>query len=250
MNVQLAVHDGNVYVIEVNPRASRTVPFAGKATGVLLAQIATFCMLGKTLSECGFTEEVKVRHFAIKEAVLPFIKFPGADVILSPEMRSTGEVMGIDHSRKLAHIKSQIAAGNSLPETGNIFISVRDSDKQDTIKFAQSLFNMGFKIYATLGTSTSLYDEGVPTTAVFRISQGRPNIIDLLKLGEIHWIMTTAEGGKDSFEDEMLMRTWAIRLGIPITTTVAGFKAAVEGINEKKSFGHFEVCPIQDYHRH
>jgi carbamoyl-phosphate synthase large subunit len=249
MNIQLAVVNDEVFVIEVNPRASRTVPFAGKSTGVSLAQIATFCMLGRTLEECGFTKEKSVRHYSVKEAVLPFIKFPGADIALTPEMRSTGEVMGIDRSPGLAHIKSQIAAGSALPETGNVFISLRDKDKGAALNILQDLYEMGFTLYATLGTSTMLRNAGIPSRALFRISQGRPNILDMLENNEIHWIITTAEPGEDALADEMKMRTKAVTRTVPITTTLAGFIANVHGIKEKREFGRFEVCSLQEYHK-
>ncbi|MDR2104352.1 MAG: carbamoyl-phosphate synthase large subunit [Deferribacteraceae bacterium] len=249
MNIQLAVANDEVFVIEVNPRASRTVPFAGKSTGVALAQTATLCMLGKTLEECNFTEEKMVRHYSVKEAVLPFIKFPGADILLTPEMRSTGEVMGIDRSPGLAHIKSQIAAGSAPPETGNLFISLRDKDKRAALSTLASLYEMGFTIYATLGTSTMLRDAGIPSRAIFRISQGRPNIIDMLENDEIHWIITTTEPGEAAITDEMLMRTKAVTKSVPITTTLAGFIANVHGIREKREFGRFEVCTLQEYHK-
>jgi carbamoyl-phosphate synthase large subunit len=249
MNIQLAVAKDEVFVIEVNPRASRTVPFAGKSIGASLAQIATFCMIGKTLKECGFTEERSVRHHSVKEAVLPFIKFPGADIALTPEMRSTGEVMGIDRSPGLAHIKSQIAAGSVLPESGNVFISLRDKDKSAALSILKDLYEMGFSLYATLGTSTMLRNAGIPSLALFRISQGRPNILDMLDGGEIHWIITTTEPGEDALTDEMKMRTKAVTKSIPITTTLAGFIANVNGIKEKREFGRFEVCSLQEYHK-
>jgi carbamoyl-phosphate synthase large subunit len=249
MNIQLAVANDEVFVIEVNPRASRTVPFAGKSIGASLAQIATFCMIGKTLKECGFTEERSVRHHSVKEAVLPFIKFPGADIALTPEMRSTGEVMGIDRSPGLAHIKSQIAAGSVLPENGNVFISLRDKDKSAALNMLKELYEMGFSLYATLGTSTMLRNAGIPSRALFRISQGRPNILDMLDGGEIHWIITTTEPGEDALTDEMKMRTKAVTKSIPITTTLAGFIANANGIKEKREFGRFEVCSLQEYHK-
>ncbi|MDR2401010.1 MAG: carbamoyl-phosphate synthase large subunit [Deferribacteraceae bacterium] len=249
MNIQLAVANDEVFVIEVNPRASRTVPFAGKSTGVSLAQIATFCMIGKTLKECGFTEERAVRHHSVKEAVLPFIKFPGADIVLTPEMRSTGEVMGIDRSPGLAHIKSQIAAGSTLPESGNVFISLRDKDKIAGLNMLKELYDMEFTLYATLGTSTMLRNAGIPSRAIFRISQGRPNILDMLENDEIHWIITTTEPGENALTDEMKMRTKAVTKSVPITTTLAGFIANVNGIKEKLEFGGFEVCTLQEYHK-
>ncbi len=250
MNIQFAVADGKVYIIEVNPRASRTVPVVSKAIGVPLAQLATFCMLGRSLQEVGFTKEIKIPYKVVKEAVFPFIKFPGADVLLSPEMRSTGEVMGMDHNLGLAYLKSQLAAGNALPLEGNVFMSIKDQDKAASVSMARELHNMGFKIYATQGTSTMLYNSGIPTEAVFRISSGRPNILDLLKSKTIQWIITTAEGGEDAMVDELQMRSLAVVMGIPMTTTIPGISAAVNGIREKLEFGRFEVYSIQEYQRH
>ncbi|MBP5531788.1 MAG: carbamoyl-phosphate synthase large subunit, partial [Lentisphaeria bacterium] len=172
MNMQLAVKDGEIYMIEVNPRASRTIPFVSKAIGVSLPGLAARCMTGEKLADLGFTKEVKLPYTAVKEAVFPFVKFPGVDVVLSPEMKSTGEVMSLDPDRGLAYLKSQIAAGSRLPQSGNVFISVKDADKPKVIPIARKLSEMGFNIYATLGTSTLLYNEGIRTHALFRISKG------------------------------------------------------------------------------
>ncbi len=249
MNIQFAVQSGKVYIIEANPRASRTVPFASKAIGVPMAQLATKCMLGESLGNLGFTEEIKIPYTAVKEAVFPFIKFPGADAVLSPEMRSTGEVMGIDCSRGLAYLKSQLAAGNGLPESGGVFISVKDADKDAAAEIVKELFGMGFVIYATRGTSTMLYNKGIRTEAVFRISGGRPNLLDLLDEGRIQWVITTAEGGEEAMVDEIRMRSQAISRGVPTTSTVPGMFSALAGIKEKRDFGRLEVCSLQEYHR-
>ena len=250
MNMQLAVKDGEIYIIEVNPRASRTVPFVSKATGVPLAALAARCMAGETLESLGFTREVHIPYTAVKEAVFPFVKFPGVDIVLSPEMKSTGEVMSLDAERGLAYLKSQLAAGNKLPASGNVFISLRDQDKPRAVKLAEQLVKLGYNLYATLGTSTLLYNAGIKTRAIFRISRGRPNILDLIREKEIQWIINSTESGAGAMVDEIRMRSGAVVSGIPITTTIAGLTAAIEGLRDKADFGRFEVCSLQEYHRH
>jgi carbamoyl-phosphate synthase large subunit len=250
MNVQFAVKDKDIYIIEVNPRASRTVPFVSKAIGVPLAGLAARCMAGETLADLGFTQEIKIPYTVVKEAVFPFVKFPGVDVILSPEMKSTGEVMSLDPDRGLAYVKSQMAAGNALPDAGGIFISLRDEDKVPAIPYALELQRLGFSIYATIGTSTMLRNSGIATNAVFRISMGRPHLLDLIAEKKIQWIVNTTETGAKAMVDEIQMRSQAVINGIPITTTLAGMAAAVEGIRDKKEFGRLEVCSLQEYHRH
>lgn len=250
MNIQFAVQDGKIYIIEVNPRASRTVPFVSKAIGVPLAKLATRCMLGDSLDKLGFSKEVRIPYTVVKEAVFPFSKFSGVDILLGPEMRSTGEVMGIDNGRGLAYLKSQLAAGNKLPEGGNIFMSLKDDDKKAGAEYARELAEAGFTIYATLGTSTMLYNAGIPTKAIFRISQGRPNLLDLLDDTQIDWIIATTEGGEEAMSDGLIMRSQSVTRGIPISTTLSGMNSAVAGIKEKLGFGRLEVCSIQEYHRH
>ncbi len=250
MNMQLAVKDGELYMIEVNPRASRTVPFVSKAIGRSLAGLAALCMVGAKLEQLGFTEEIKLPYYAVKEAVFPFIKFPGADVMLSPEMKSTGEVMSIDRDWGLAYLKSQMAAGTELPDSGSVFMSVRDSDKELFVPLAATLQRYGFTIYATIGTSTMLYNAGIKTRAVYRISCGRPNVLDLIRDREINWIINTSESGTSPMLDETQMRSQAVAAGIPITTTASGAVAAISGLEEKMSFGRYEVYSIQEYHRH
>lgn len=250
MNIQFAVQDGEIYIIEVNPRASRTVPFVSKAIGVPLAQLAARCMAGETLENLGFTNEITPPYTVVKEAVFPFIKFPGSDIVLSPEMKSTGEVMGIDCGHGMAYLKSQLAAGNALPSGGNIFLSLRDEDKEPAIELARELCRAGFGIYATRGTSTMLYNAGISAQAVFHITRGRPNILDLVAEKKIQWIVNTAESGAEAMVDELQMRSQAVINGIPITTTLAGMAAAVEGILDKLDFGRLEVCSLQEYHRH
>ncbi len=250
MNMQLALKNGDIYMIEVNPRASRTIPFVSKTIGVPLAGLAARCMAGERLKDLGFTEEVQVPFVAVKEAVFPFVKFPGADIVLSPEMKSTGEVMGIDRDRGLAYLKSQLAAGNTLPKSGNVFLSVRDEDKTPAVKLAEELVALGYTIFATRGTSTLLCDAGIKSHALFRISRGRPNIVDMIRGREVAWIINTSENGAEAMVDEIKMRSQAVVFGIPLTTTISGMEAAINGLTDKAAFGRFEVCSIQEYHRH
>jgi carbamoyl-phosphate synthase large subunit len=250
MNVQFAVQDGTVYVLEVNPRASRTVPFVSKAIGVPLAKLAALVMAGAKLRELGFTAEFVPEHFSVKEAVFPFARFPGIDVVLSPEMKSTGEVMGIDANCGLAYIKSQLAAGSRLPKSGKVFLSVRDEDKPATIGYARKLQHMGYEIYATLGTSTALWDKGVRSRAVFRISKGRPNAIDMIEEHDLGWIVNTPTVGAEPMWDEVKMRAHATIRGVPITTTLDGLRWSVGGLRAyKASRGGVRVRTLQEFHR-
>ena len=250
MNVQYAIQDDEVYILEVNPRASRTVPFVSKSIGVPLAKIAALVMAGAGLKELGFTEEVLPRHHSVKEAVFPFVRFPGIDVLLSPEMKSTGEVMGIDSTDGMAFLKSQVAAGNALPQSGNVFVTVRDSDKEQIVPLARKLLDLGFRIYATRGTSTVLRDNGIPSLGVFRIAEGRPNAIDMIEERNVGWIVNTPSAGPEPTVDEVKMRAHAVIRGIPITTTMDGLKAAIHGIETLRNTGTIEVCSIQEYQRH
>jgi len=250
INVQYAVKDGEVYVLEVNPRASRTVPFVSKTIGVPLAKLAALVMAGFKLKDMGFTKEVIPHHVVVKEAVFPFARFPGIDVILSPEMKSTGEVMGIDTTRGMAFLKSQMAAGNSLPVSGNIFLSVRDEDKKDVLPLAKRLGEYGFRIYATRGTSTTLWDNHIKCEAIFRISDGKPNILDMMGEKNISWIINTPTAGAKPQMDEVKMRGNAVIKGIPITTTIDGLRAAINALETFREMKHMEVCSIQEYHRH
>ncbi len=249
MNVQYAIADDEVYVLEVNPRASRTVPFVSKSIGVPLAKLAALVMAGFKLSDLGFTKEVIPKHFSVKEAVFPFVRFPGIDVVLSPEMKSTGEVMGIDRTVGMSFLKSQVAAGNKLPDGGNIFVSIRDEDKDAVVELAQRLVALGYTIYATLGTSTVLRDNGVNSHAIFRISKGRPNVIDMVENKEVGWIINTSSSGATPRMDEVKMRAHAVIRGIPITTTIAGLRAAVNGLEALRRSSAMDVCSIQEYHR-
>lgn len=250
MNMQLAVKDGEIYMIEVNPRASRTVPFVSKTIGIPLPNYASRCMMGETLEQIGFTEEVHVPYVSVKEAVFPFVKFPGVDITLSPEMKSTGEVMSLDRDRGLAYLKSQLAAGNKVPAQGSIFVSLKDEDKQKAVPLIKQLVGLGYNICATRGTSTVLYNEGIKTRAVFRISRGRPNLLDLIRDKEVQWIVNTTEPSAEAMVDEIQMRSKAVISGVPITTTLAALTSTVEGLMDKHDYGRFEVCSLQEYHRH
>ncbi len=250
MNVQFAVRDGQVFVLEVNPRASRTVPFVSKAIGVPLAKLAALIMAGHKLKDLGFTSEYVPRHFSVKEAVFPFSRFPGSDVVLSPEMKSTGEVMGMDSTVGMAFLKSQIAAGSALPLSGSVFLSVRDEDKSAVVEPARRLAALGYTIYATAGTSTLLRNHGIASHAVFRISEGRPNVIDLIEDKQIGWIINTPTAGAQPKTDEVRMRAHAVIRRVPITTTIHGLAAALNGIEAMREAGRLEVCSLQEYHRH
>ncbi len=250
MNVQYAIKEGHVYVLEVNPRASRTVPFVSKAIGVALAKVASLAMAGFKLKDMGFTKEIIPKHFSVKEAVFPFARFPGVDVILTPEMKSTGEVMGIDSSGGMAFLKSQLAAGNPMPDKGNIFLSVRDEDKETLLPLAKRLVDLGFTIYATTGTSTLLREHNVKSLALFRIADGRPNVIDLIEEKQVSWIINTPTSGPTARIDEVKMRSHAVIRNIPITTTIHGLKAALIGIEAMRDAKRMEVCSIQEFHRH
>ncbi|KMQ49693.1 Carbamoyl-phosphate synthase large chain [Chitinispirillum alkaliphilum] len=250
MNVQYAVQDGEVYVLEVNPRASRTVPFVSKTTGVQLAKIAALTMAGFKLSDLGYTQEIIPKHFAVKEAVFPFSRFPGNDITLGPEMRSTGEVMGIDTTAGVAFIKSQLAAGNAIPHNGNVFVSLRNSDKEEAIPLIERLVKLGFTIYATLGTSSLLREHGIASRAIFRISDGRPNVLDMIEEKDVAWVINTPELGAQAHKDEILMRSHAVLRKVPVTTTLNGLRAAVNGLETLRRYSGLEVCSLQEYHRH
>src|SRR5947199_5814146 len=205
MNVQFAVKGEDVYVLEVNRRASRTIPFVSKAIGVPLAKLAAKLMTGKTLRELGFTKEIVPKHFSVKEAVFPFLRYQGIDIALGPEMKSTGEVMGIDADLGLAYAKSQMAAPPPLPTSGNVFVSVKGSDKQAIIPVVREFFKLGFGIIATSGTAQVLAEAGVPVTKVFKLREGRPNVLDRIKNGDIDFIINTPSG-KIPRQDEVVIR--------------------------------------------
>ena len=249
MNVQYAVKDGTVYVLEVNPRASRTIPYVSKAIGVPLAKLASLVMVGYKLKDIGFTEEIVPRHYSVKEAVFPFVRFPGIDVVLTPEMKSTGEVMGIDADKGIAFLKSQIAAGNAIPVSGNIFVSVRDADKEQIVPLAKTLVAKGFTIFATQGTSTVLRDNGIASQAIFRISDGRPSVLDMMEEKSIRWIINTPSSTANARLDEVKMRARAVIRGVPITTTLDGLRAAIDGLEALRDGEQLSVCSVQEYHR-
>jgi carbamoyl-phosphate synthase large subunit len=247
LNIQFAIKSDTVYVLEVNPRASRTVPFVSKAIGVPLAKHATKVMLGRTLADLGFTEEREPGHIAIKEAVFPFVKFPGTDVVLGPEMKSTGEVMGIDHDFRKAYVKSQIAAGSPLPTSGKVFVSVKNRDKRAAMGLAKRLAEMGFGLVATAGTAKLLTLQGMTVELVHKVGGGyRPNIVDLMKRGEIALVFNTPEDGRARKDSSVLRRT-AVMLNIPYYTTVDGAQAAIGGI-EALLKGEITVQSLQEYH--
>ena len=224
MNVQFAVQGDTLFVLEVNPRASRTVPFVSKATGVPLAKIATKLMMGQTLAELGFTKEKVLHHYAVKEAVFPFNRFPNVDTLLGPEMKSTGEVMGLDEDLGLALAKSQFAAGSSLPLSGTVFISVRKSDKEAIVPVAAKMAELGFRIVATDGTAARLKVAGIPCEEVHKISQGRPHILDQVQNGEIQLIFNTSSGTRAT-ADSYIIRRAALDYHIPYWTTITGARA-------------------------
>jgi carbamoyl-phosphate synthase large subunit len=246
MNVQYAIKDGQIYVIEVNPRASRTVPFVSKAQGQPFAKIAAKLMAGKTLAELGVVEPTPPKHISVKEVVFPFTKFPGVDVILGPEMRSTGEVMGIDMNFPLAFAKSQIAAGTVLPTNGNAFISVRGDDKEQIVPIAKMLADAGFDLLATSGTYKVLLRHDIPVTLLSKLGEGRPNIRDLIKNGQVQLIINTPTK-KGPQTDEGKIRAMAVLNKVPIVTTITGANAAVKAILELQK-GDWGVRPLQEYH--
>jgi carbamoyl-phosphate synthase large subunit len=246
MNIQYAVRDGIIYVIEVNPRASRTVPFVSKATGVPLANMATRVIMGKTLKELGFIREVLPEYVSVKEAVFPFSRFPGVDTILGPEMKSTGEVMGIDRNFGLAFGKSQLAAGQRIPLLGTVFISVKDTDKAAALPVAMGLFNLGFKILATQGTSRFLMENGVTNESLNKVREGRPHVVDMIKNGEIHLVINTTSSKKAIAESYSIRRA-SLTLNVPYTTTLAGAKATLAAIRSM-SEEDMKVKTIQEYH--
>lgn len=247
MNVQYAVKGNDLYILEVNPRASRTVPFVSKATGVPLAKMATKVMMGMSLEELGITQEVEISHWAVKEAVFPFDRFDNVDTLLGPEMKSTGEVMGIDDDLGLAIAKGQLATGSTLPASGAVFISVRDSDKNSILAPARTLVEMDFKIIATRGTADFLESNNVPCEQVNKISQGRPHILDKLQDNQVAWVVNTSMGRRTT-EDSYSIRRAALELHVPYTTTATGAVAVVMGMKamREKEVG---VQPVQYFTR-
>ena len=245
MNVQYAIKDGIVYVLEVNPRASRTVPFVSKAIGRPLAKLAAKVMTGKTLKELGFTEELTPDYWAVKESVFPFNRFHGQDILLSPEMKSTGEVMGIDTDLGIAYAKSQMASGSSLPLEGRVFISVSDAHKKEVAGLAKRFADLGFKLSSTTGTAAVLAKAGLEVESVPKLAEGRPNTLDLLKNNEIQLVINTPSGQAPR-ADEIKIRTTAIYTNTPIMTTMGSAKAAAEGIAALKQNG-YAVKSLQEF---
>jgi carbamoyl-phosphate synthase large subunit len=247
LNIQFAIKNEQIFVLEVNPRASRTIPFVSKAIGVPLAKLATRVMLGDSLAALGFPEERLVLHIAVKEAVFPFIKFPGVDTVLGPEMKSTGEVMGVDHDFRKAYVKSQLSAGSPLPTSGKVFLSVKNRDKRAVLQIAKRLAEMGFSLVATAGTGKLLQRQGMTVEMVYKVAESyRPNIVDLMKRGEIALVFNTPQDGR-ARKDSYLIRRTAVTQNIPYYTTVDGAQAAIGGI-EALLKGEIAVRSLQEYH--
>ena len=246
MNIQFAVRAGKVYVLEVNPRASRTVPFVSKATGVPIAKIAAKVMTGRKLRDFGLPSELKVNEFYVKSPVFPFARFQGVDTILGPEMKSTGEVMGVDDTFGKAYVKAQISAGSILPKSGVAFISVNQHDKNFIVKIAKDLVEVEFKIVATRGTARVLRNAGIEVETVYKVNEGRPHIVDYIKSGKVDLIINTPLG-RESFFDEKAIRRAAITHRVPCITTIAGAAAAVNGIRAIRR-ENLDVRSIQEYH--
>jgi carbamoyl-phosphate synthase large subunit len=247
MNIQFAIKDHRVYVLEVNPRASRTVPFVSKATGVPIARIAALVMAGQTLKGFGLPEELTVKRFFIKSPVFPFAKFPGVDPILSPEMHSTGEVMGIGDTFGEAYGKAMLGAGLSLPSAGKAFLSVNDADKGAAVLLARKLSRLGFGIVATLGTAARLIEVGMNVETVFKVNEGRPNIVDHIKSGEISLVINTPLG-RVSHYDEQAIRRAALQYSVPCVTTMTGAQALVEAIAAFGAENTPNVHSLQELH--
>ena len=251
MNVQFAIQkspdggDGTVYVLEVNPRASRTVPYVSKATGLQLAKIAARCMAGRTLAQQGIGAEVTPDYFSVKEAVFPFVKFPGVDTILGPEMKSTGEVMGVGYTFGEAFVKSQLAAGVRLPASGTAFISVKNADKAGIVATSRALHDLGFRLVATRGTAAAIAAQGIPVVAINKVQEGRPHIVDMLKNGEISLVINTVEEKRGAIADSRSIRTTALAQRVTYYTTLAGARAAVEGMRHLSAL---DVYSLQQLH--
>jgi carbamoyl-phosphate synthase large subunit len=241
MNVQFAIQGETVYVLEVNPRASRTVPYVSKATSLPLAKIAARCMAGRSLDAQGVEGEVIPPYYSVKEAVFPFIKFPGVDTILGPEMKSTGEVMGVGETFAEAFAKSQMAAGVRMPSSGRVFISVRSSDKPKVVDVAKSLAALGFTLCATRGTAAYLTEHGVAVTPVNKVMEGRPHIVDMIKNGEIALIVNTVEDRRSAIQDSYSIRRSALQARVTYYTTIAGARAACAGMQSVRELTAYSV---------
>jgi carbamoyl-phosphate synthase large subunit len=249
MNVQFAIQgegdDATVYVLEVNPRASRTVPFVSKACGLPLAKIAARCMAGQSLASQGVTGEVVPEYYSVKEAVFPFVKFPGVDTILGPEMKSTGEVMGVGRSFAEAFVKSQIAASVRLPEQGMVFISVKPTDRPAAVEVARTLFDLGFSLIATRGTAGALTEAGLSVKTINKVTEGRPHIVDLIKNNEICLVVNTVEERRQAIVDSRSIRTSALAAKVTVFTTIEGARAASMGMRD---IAGLEVYSLQSLH--
>lgn len=247
MNIQFAVKDDTLYILEVNPRGSRTVPFVSKATGVPWAKIAAKVMVGKKLADLGIADRLLPPHVSVKSVVIPFKKFPGSEISLGPEMRSTGEVMGISSQFALAFAKAQIAAGNDLPTRGRIFISVSDVCKHDVVPIAQKLYQLGFELVATRGTAATIFAAGIPVAIVNKVSEGRPNLVDRIKNGEIQLVVNVPSTGRTAHVDDQVIRRAAINYNVPVVTTLSGAKATASAIAALQQ-GKLGVQSLQEYH--
>jgi carbamoyl-phosphate synthase large subunit len=249
MNVQFAIQHVNgqdvIYVLEVNPRASRTVPYVSKATGIQLAKVAARCMAGQTLASQGITKEVTPPYFSVKEAVFPFVKFPGVDTILGPEMKSTGEVMGVGRTFGEAFVKSQLGASVRLPTSGKVFLSVKNSDKPRAVQVAKDLLGMGFSVVATKGTAAAIAAAGIPVTTVNKVVEGRPHVVDMIKNNEIALVINTVEEKRTAIHDSRAIRTSALAARVTTYTTIAGAEAAVEGMTH---LDELHVYDLQGLH--
>jgi carbamoyl-phosphate synthase large subunit len=247
MNVQYAIKDDTIFVLEVNPRASRTVPFVAKATGVAVAKIGARVMAGETLRAFRLDDQAIAPHVAVKEAVFPFARFPDVDTILGPEMKSTGEVMGLDASFERAFAKSQLGAGVVLPRAGTVFLSIKDADKKGLPALARRLAEMGFAIMATRGTAARIREAGLQVTVVNKVLEGRPHCVDAIRSGDVQLVINTASTPQ-SVRDSFAIRRSALTHGVPHYTTMAGARAAVHAIAALKT-GTLEVAPLQSYFR-
>jgi len=246
MNVQFAVKDRVVYVLEVNPRASRTVPFVSKAIGVPLAKVAARCMVGRSLRDQGFTQEIVPAHVSVKEAVFPFIKFPGVDTVLGPEMKSTGEVMGIDATFGAAFAKAQSASGTLLPTGGSAFVSVPRAVYDDVVPVARRLARAGFRLLASMGTGARLREAGLEVTTLRKVQEGSPNIVELMRRGEVALVVNTPSGA-ESYRDSFPIRRTALERRVPYFTTIAAAAAAAAGI-ETIAGGPVMVRSLQEHY--
>jgi carbamoyl-phosphate synthase large subunit len=247
--VQFAIQekDGQdvIFVLEVNPRASRTVPYVSKATGIQLAKVAARCMAGQSLASQGVTREVTPPYFSVKEAVFPFVKFPGVDTILGPEMKSTGEVMGVGKTFGEAFVKSQLGAGTHLPKSGKVFISVKNNDKARAVEVARGLAALGFELIATKGTAAAINAAGIACAVVNKVTEGRPHIVDMIKNNEIALVINTVEERRNAITDSRQIRTSALLARVTTFTTIFGAEAAVEGM---RHMDELDVISIQEMH--